>query len=97
VISGSQKESHLACNHEAQLSPYLWRRVLLFLRSFLFTPPLRFAEGKQEAYEKWNSRRCLRRNLPFLPGPWPIFIEILINEFGDDPKIKKCLIKFSEF
>jgi hypothetical protein len=28
---------------------------------------------------KGISRRCLRRNLPFLSDPYPIFIEILIN------------------
>jgi hypothetical protein len=27
VISGARKKSHLACNHEAHISPYLWRGV----------------------------------------------------------------------
>jgi hypothetical protein len=26
VISGARKKSHLACNHEAHIAPYLWRR-----------------------------------------------------------------------
>jgi hypothetical protein len=52
----------------------------------LFTPPLLFAERQQDFYAKRDSRRCLRRNLPFLPGPWPIFIEILVNQFGDEPE-----------
>jgi len=25
VISGARKKSHLACNHEAQISPNRWR------------------------------------------------------------------------
>jgi hypothetical protein len=53
--------------------------VLLFLRSFLITPPLRFADGQQGVYGKRISRRCLRRNLPFLPGPCQAFRKNLIN------------------
>jgi len=85
VISGARKKTHLACNHEAQISPYLWRGVLLFLRSFLISPPLRFADDQQGDYGKRISRRCLLRKLPFLPGPWQAFMKNLINEFGDDP------------
>jgi hypothetical protein len=49
-------------------------------------PPLDFADGKPGVYGKWISRRCLRRKLPFLPGPWQVFIKNLINEFGDELK-----------
>jgi hypothetical protein len=28
----------------------------------------------------------LRRNLPFLPGPWQAFSKILAHEFGDEQK-----------
>ncbi|KPK93574.1 MAG: hypothetical protein AMJ94_02915 [Deltaproteobacteria bacterium SM23_61] len=31
------------------------------------------------------SRRCLLRNLAFLPGPWQALMKNSINEFGDDP------------
>jgi len=64
------------------------RGVLLFLRKFLITPPLRFADGQQAVYGERISRRCLpctrtvqglRRNLPFLPGPGQAFIKNLIN------------------
>jgi len=86
VISWARKESHLACNHEAHISPKLWRGILLFLRSFVSAPPLGFADGKPGVYGKWISRRCLRRKLPFLPGPWQAFMKNLINEFGDELK-----------
>jgi hypothetical protein len=33
----------------------------------------------------FGPRRCLRRNLPFLPGLYRIFIKYSINEFGDEP------------
>jgi len=56
-----------------------------FHRRFLFPPPLRFAEGKQGIYGKWISRRCLRRNLSFLPRPCQPSIKYSINQFGDDP------------
>jgi hypothetical protein len=50
----------------------------------------------------------LRRNLPFLPGPWQAFIENLTNQFGDKPEkiylkeviymstLSKCEIKAKE-
>jgi len=69
----------MACNHEARISPSLGRGVLLFFQSFPFAPPLRLAEGKQGVYGKGISRQCLRRNLPFLPGPWQAFIKNLAN------------------
>jgi len=50
-------------------------------------PPLRFADDQQGVYGKRMSRRCLLRNLPFLPGPWQAFMKNLINEFGDEFKI----------
>jgi hypothetical protein len=87
VISGARKKSHLACNHEAQISPYLWRGALPFLRSFLITPPLRFADDQRGVYGKRISRRCLLRNLSFLPGPWQAFMKNMINGFGDEPHI----------
>jgi hypothetical protein len=43
------------------------------------TPPLRFADGQQGVYGKGISRRCLRRNLPFLPGPWQGFMKNMVN------------------
>jgi len=46
VIPGAQKKSHLACNHKARISPWLWRRYSLFLRTYLLAPPLRFADDK---------------------------------------------------
>jgi hypothetical protein len=61
--------------------------IPLFLRCYLFTSPLRFAEYKQGVYGSRISRRCLRRKLPFLSVPWQVFIENLSNEFGDEPKI----------
>jgi hypothetical protein len=60
--------------------------ILLFFRCDLFTSPLRFAEYKPGVYGSRISRRCLRRKLPFLPVPWQVFIENLINSFGDEPK-----------
>jgi len=77
VISWARKESHLAGNHEAHISPKLWRGILLFLRSFVSAPPLGFADGKPGVYGKWISRRCLRRKLPFLPGPWQTFTALM--------------------
>jgi hypothetical protein len=73
VISGARKKSQLACNHEAHIPLELWRGFLVFLRSFLITPPLHFADGKQGDLGRGISRRCLRRNLPFLPVPWQAF------------------------
>jgi hypothetical protein len=49
--------------------------VLLFLRSFPVPPPLRFADARQGVSGEGKSRRCLRRNLPFLPGPWKAFVK----------------------
>ncbi|KPK88345.1 MAG: hypothetical protein AMJ94_15380 [Deltaproteobacteria bacterium SM23_61] len=85
VISWARKKSHLACNHEAPISPNRWRRYRLFLRSLLIPPPLRFADDPQGVYGKGISRRCLLRNLTFLPSPWQAFMKNSFNEFGDEP------------
>jgi hypothetical protein len=86
VISGARKKSHLACNHEAHISPNLWRGFPLFLRSFLVAPPLRFADGQQGVYGERISRRCLRRNLPsfralgeFSSKIWPTNLEMILK------------------
>ena len=52
---------------------------------FLFLPPLRLAERKPGGIRAIISRCCLRRNLPFLPGLYRIFIKYSINEFGEEP------------
>ena len=83
VNSWARKKSHLACNHEAHISPHRWRGYRLFLRSLLIPPPLRFADDGQGDHGKRISRRCLLRNLTFLPGPWQAFMENSTNEFGD--------------
>jgi len=36
----------------------------------------------------------LRRNLPFLPGLYRVFLKYSINEFGDDPEIKTAVLAF---
>ncbi|KPK85039.1 MAG: hypothetical protein AMJ94_19490 [Deltaproteobacteria bacterium SM23_61] len=87
VISLARKKSHLACNHEAPISPNWWRGYRLFLRSLLIPPPLGFADDQKGVPGKRISRRCLLRNLTFLPGPWQVFMKNSVNEFGDDPKI----------
>ncbi len=86
VISGARKESPLACNHKARIPLRFRRGCPSILRSYFFWPPLRFAENRTGGYGKGISRRCLRRNRPFLlvesslrPGPCRDCIQILIN------------------
>jgi len=86
VISWARKKSHLARNHEAHISPHRWRGYRLFLRSLLIPPPLGFADDQKGIPGKRISRRCLLRNLTFLPDPWQAFMKNSVNEFGDDPK-----------
>jgi lactoylglutathione lyase len=86
VISWARKKSHLACNHETHISPYRWRAYRLFLQSFLIPPPLRFADDPQGVYGKGISRRCLLRNLTFLPGPWQAFLKNSIESTQSDGK-----------
>ena len=83
VISWARKESHLAGNHEAPISPHRWRGSRLFLRGSLLPPPLRFADDRKGVHGKRISRRCLLRDLAFLPVPWLAFMKNSINEFGD--------------
>jgi hypothetical protein len=85
VISWARKESHLACNHEADIYSHRWRGNRLFLRGSRIPPPLRFADDQKGVHGKRISRRCLLRNLPFFPGPWQALMKNSINEFGDDP------------
>ncbi|KPK95130.1 MAG: hypothetical protein AMJ94_00270, partial [Deltaproteobacteria bacterium SM23_61] len=80
-----------ACNHEAPISPNRWRGYRLFLRSLLIPPPLRFADDQKGVHGKRISRRCLLRNLAFLPGPWQAFLKHSTNEFGDEPFFFVCL------
>jgi hypothetical protein len=47
--------------------------------TFIFSSPLRFAERKQKIYGQGISRRCLRRNLSFLPGPCQAFLKYSVN------------------
>jgi hypothetical protein len=91
VISWARKKSHLACNHEAHISPHRWRGYRLFLQSLLIPPPLRFADDQKGVHGKRISRRCLLRNLAFLPGPWQAFLKNSTNEFGDEPFFFVCL------
>ena len=84
MISGSRKKSHLACNHEAQISLKRWRRVSEIDSNLYFLVAATLC-GK-EAEDLWQgiSRRCLRRNLSFLPGPSHAFLKYLVNSFGDE-------------
>jgi hypothetical protein len=50
VIPGPRKASHIACNHEAHITPWWWRGIRYFHRTLLFPPPLRFAEAPQSGY-----------------------------------------------
>jgi hypothetical protein len=85
VISWARKESHIACNHEAAIPSWLWRGCPVATLKFSFPAPAVLCGIQAERLWKANSRRCLRRNLPFLPGPWQVFMKYSINEFGDDP------------
>ena len=65
---------------------------LLFLRSFVFRPPLRLPEIKQGEIESFSPSDACGVPLgagPFLPGPYRLFGKYLIDEFGDDPEIAK--------
>ena len=93
VIPGSRKKSHIACNHEAAIPSWLWRGCPVPSSKFSFPAPAALC-GRQ-AGRLWQSisRRCLRRNLTFLPGPWQVFIIYPINQFGDDPNNQKKMVR----
>ena len=56
------------------------------LIEFSFPAPAVLCGSQAGRLWKAISRRCLRRNLTFLPGPWQVFIKYSIHEFGDDPQ-----------
>ncbi|MCX5907387.1 MAG: hypothetical protein NTY64_09425, partial [Deltaproteobacteria bacterium] len=58
---------------------------LLFLRSFSFLASAALCETQEWGVWKGIFRRCLRRKLPSLPRPYPVFMKYSINEFGDEP------------
>jgi hypothetical protein len=52
---------------------------VLRIPTSIFSSPLRFAETEHKIYGEWMSRRCLRRNLPFLPGPSQFSLKYWVN------------------
>ena len=93
VIPGTRKESHIACNHEAHIAPLRWRGCPVASSRFSLAAPAALCGSRAERLWEAISRRCLRRNLTFLPGPWQASIKHSINEFGDDPPIKPVSAK----
>jgi hypothetical protein len=85
VIPGTRKESHLACNHKAAVPSWRWRGCPVASSRISFPAPAVLCGSQGGRVWKAISRRCLRRNLPFLPGPSQAFTKYLINELGDDP------------
>ncbi|KPK92729.1 MAG: hypothetical protein AMJ94_04590, partial [Deltaproteobacteria bacterium SM23_61] len=65
----------------------------------LIPPPLRLADDPQGIHGKRISRRCLLRNLTFLPGPWQAFLKHSTDEFGDERHflIKKIFLFGKKF
>ena len=87
VILESRKKNQIACNHKVHVSPMLWRGLSLVPPKFFFACPAELCGRQPWGIWERISRRCLRRNLPFLPGPYRVFIKYSINEFGDEPII----------
>ncbi len=85
MISGDRKKSPIVCNHKAHIPFELWRGCPSFLRNPLFSPPLRLAEYQPGGSGIGISRRCLRRNRPFLPVPGEDRLQITIKKLGHDP------------
>jgi hypothetical protein len=87
MIPGAREERQIACNPKARISYRQGRGCsVISLKKFFPAPASpcgKPAGGLKEAV----SRRGLRRNLPFLPGPCQAFIKHLINEIGEDPQI----------
>jgi len=58
---------------------------LFLLRSFSFLAPAALSGTRAGGTKERISRRCWRRNLPFLPGLYRVSNKYSINEFGDEP------------
>ena len=83
--------------YKAAVPSWLWRGCPVATLKFSFPAPAVLCGSQAGRLGKANSRRCLRRNLPFLPGPWQVFMKYFINEFGDDPKYIAFLICIPNF
>jgi len=84
VISESRKKNQIACHHEALVTSRLWRGFPLIALEFSFLAPAAPCGTQAWGIGGRISRRCSRRNLPFLPGLYRGFLKYSINEFGDE-------------
>jgi hypothetical protein len=75
VISGGRKESHLACNHEASISLYVWRGGPVISSKLSDHAPAALCGCRKGSFGKAHIQPMLAAQSAFPSGPLAGFDE----------------------